>query len=155
MNGGRVHLLALLLLAAFVCLVSCSRETPQQPAQQAGAPSQPQAQQAATPAPAAPSAEAAAVPLKDKYRLYITNRGNATVTASLNGEWVGQWDANVDVPLESVVMGKNELSVELPEAPTKELRVSVYFGKGNESVNLLSLNFEGKSGTHTHVFVVK
>ncbi len=155
MKGKRFHLLVFLILVAFICFVSCSRETTQQPAEEAGPLSQTSAQPSAAPSQPAPSPEAAAVPLKEKYRLYITNRGNTPVTVSLNGEWVGHWDANVDAPLESVVLGKNELTVELPDAPQKELRVNVYTRKGGESVNLLSLNFEGKSGVHTHVFVVK
>lgn len=151
----KTHVLWLVLLLSLICLFSCSSQEPQQPAQEAAPSTGEQAQQAAAPAGPEQGAAATAVPLKDKYKLYVVNRASTPVTVSLNGEWVGQWDSNADVPLENVVPGKNELTVELPEAPEKEIRVSVYTRREGDTVYLMSLNFEGKSGTHTHTFVVR
>ncbi len=153
MSRKKVHYLVFVLLAGLVCFGSCSKETTQEPAEEPAPSGQPQMEQPATAAPPAESVETAAAPLKNSYRMAITNRGSAPVTVSLNGQWLGHWDGNVDVPLESAVPGKNELTVELPEAPQKELRLTVYLRKGSEIVDVLSLNFEGKTGTHTQAFV--
>jgi hypothetical protein len=144
-------LLLAFLLFPLTCLFSCSRQEPPQPAQQAAPPSEEPARRAAP----EESTESPAVPLKDRYKLEVTNRAGTPLTVSLNGEWLGQWDTNTDVPLENVVLGKNELTVELPETPEREIRVGVYTRRQGEIVYLLSLNLQGKSGTHSHTFVVK
>ncbi len=83
------------------------------------------------------------------------NYSKTAITVSLNGDWVGQWDANNDVPLESVVQGKNQLTVELPGEPKGQLTLTVYTNRGGQNVNLLNLNFEGKTGTQTYTFFAK
>jgi hypothetical protein len=137
----RTYVLLFAFLLPLTCLLSCTTQMPPQPAQQA--------------TPSEQAAEAPGVPLKERYKLEVINRAGKPVTVSVNGEWVGQWDINAYVPLENVVAGKNELTVELPEAPEKEIRIGVYTRRQGETVYLLSLNFQGKSGSHTHAFVVK
>lgn len=163
----RIFLISCALLLAF-----CSKEPATQTQQPAQAPATQQpapaaqtpAQQAAPtsqPAQTAPAAGQATpgkvtgAPATEKYRLYLVNYSKTAITVSLNGDWVGQWDANNDVPLESVVQGKNQLTVELPGEPKGQLTLTVYTNRGGQNVNLLNLNFEGKTGTQTYTFFAK
>ena len=175
MRKTKIHMIGASCVASLVLLASCSSEKPQQTTQQTTAPAQQQAQQptpstqpaatqtqpqtattqpAAAPA-AAPSGKVTGAPTTEKYRLYISNNAKLPVTVSVNGEWVGQWDGNTDVPLESVVQGKNQLTVELQGEPKTELKVNIYTSRGGQSVYLLSLDFNGKTGTNNFTFVAK
>lgn len=174
MNQVRSSIALLVLFGCTVWLASCSKEPAQQPAQQAAAPTQqsqqPQAQapaatpettqppaaaEVSAPTAAAPGTTTAGTATTEKYRLYITNYAKTPLTVSLNGEWVGQWDTHADVPLETAVRGKNDVTVELQGEPNNELKVSVYTKRGGQDVYLVSLNFQGKTGTHKFAFVGK
>ncbi len=165
------RLTAVLILVCVISLASCSKvpapqqdqkappssETqrpstappPQSQAPQQAPASQPQQAPAATPA-VPPGALAT-----EKYRLNVVDYAKTPVTVSVNGQWVGQWDSHTDVPLESVVSGKNQLTVELQGTPDNQLTVTVYTNRAGQNVNLLSLNFQGKTGTQNFTFVAK
>ncbi len=165
------------LLAAFITgLAACSKEAPktqqatpttQQPAQQpAPQPAQPTTGAApSVPAPAAPAAAqpspaASAKPTgplaTEKHSLAISNYSGTALIVSLNGGWVGQWDAHATAPLDSVVLGRNELTVELQGQPNNTVTLEVNTQRGGQTVNLLRLNFQGKpAGTYNYTFVAR
>ena len=51
---------------------------------------------------------------------------------TLNGEWVGQWDDNITVPIDHVLRGKNALTVEVSGEPTNDVKVEVLAEGGSE-----------------------
>lgn len=165
--------IAVCLLGTFILvsagLVSCSKESKPQPAQQTATRS-PAASPPAEPAPSvtpASTATQAAVPTasaekpsgaraSEKHTLSVTNYAKTSVTVTINGVWVGQWDSHTNVPLDSVIQGKNQMAVELQDEPKNELRIEVDTERDGKQVNLLRLNFQGKSaGTYTYNFVAK
>ncbi len=159
-----------------VCGSSCSKETSQEPSQPAAAPSQPSTPSATQPpAPASQPAQPASVPATpepapapspspvkggtsatEKHSLSLANYAQTGVTVTLNGAWVGQWDAHTSVPLDTVVPGKNQIDVELQDEPKNEVRLEVDAQRGGQKVNLLRLNFQGKpKGSYTYYFVAR
>ncbi len=182
MTRTRVLSTGILLLALVVVLAACSKETPQpktqqaapaqQPAQQPTPPPSAQSQSAQTTTSAAPAAPAPAPataqpastatgkptgpPATEKHSLGVANYAGTAVTVSLNGQWVGQWDAHASAPLDSVVQGKNELTVELQAEPKNTITLEVNAARGGQTVNLLRLNFQGKpAGTYNYYFVAR
>lgn len=157
---------------SLVCLTwlgACSRESPKPsaeppanatapaaPAPSAATPATP-SQPAAEPAPAPPTSAAAATAgaATEKHQLRITNYAKTPVSVSLNGEWVGQWDDHITVPIERVAQGKNSLTVDIPSEPTNELKLDLQAERGGNWVSLLALNFKGKTGSQTIPFVAK
>jgi sRNA-binding protein len=158
-----------------VLLTSCSSETSQQEQQEAKKQTQEKAQEQAQPAepsqappasspspqPAATaeSASSGAHPdspsATEQHRLRITNYSAVAVTVSLNGEWVGQWESHMKVPLDSVVQGRNELVVEVAGEPTKDVKVWVEASRSNSWTPLIQADFKDKPGTHTRQFVAR
>jgi hypothetical protein len=96
-------------------------------------------------------------PATEKHTLSLTNFAGTPVTVSVNGTWVGQWDANTGaIPLDSVVQGKNELTLELQGAPQGQVSLEVWAKRSEGDVNLLRLNFQGKpAGKYTYTFVAR
>ncbi|HET7206639.1 MAG TPA: hypothetical protein VFI95_08670 [Terriglobales bacterium] len=152
----------LLLLAS-----SCSQQ-PASPASSAPAarqapPAAQPAQPSAATSPAQPASSAnvsVATPsgarATEAHTLSLTNYAKVGVTATLNGGWVGQWDSSVNVPLDTVVQGKNELKVDVPQKPDGVVTVEVFAQRGQEKVNLLRLNFQDKpAGSYTYYFAAR
>jgi hypothetical protein len=121
------------------------------PAPSPAAPAQPAADQQAG---AAPAAGKGGVPATEKHSLSMTNYAKVPVTITLNGEWLGQWDQSVEVPLQPV-QGKNQLTVELGGEPNNLVTVSIIANRAGQNVSLMALNFQGQTGTHTYTFVAK
>lgn len=160
------------LAICFAALVACSKEPstqqspppaqpaqPAPPAQTAPQSAQPSAQPAAAPAPA-PSAAPAGTPsgpqATEKHYLKLANYSGTAVTISLNGNWIGQWDSHAEAPLDSVVQGKDNLTVELADQPNNTVTVEVFAQREGQYVNLLRLNFAGKAkGTYNYSFVAR
>jgi len=72
--------------------------------------------------------------------------------------WRGfQWDTNSgSIPLESVVKGKNELTIEFQSQPQSQVAISVQTERSAGWVELLSLNFQGKTlGKYTLSFIAR
>jgi hypothetical protein len=91
----------------------------------------------------------------DKYVLDLTNYAKVPVTVKVNGQWVGQWDNHANVPLDMVVKGENQLTVELAGVPTNTVTVNINTTRDGQGVSILSLNYQGQSGTHTATFVAR
>jgi len=92
----------------------------------------------------------------EKHSLSLTNYANVPVTATLNGAWIGQWDSGSSVPLDSVVQGKNELKIDVPQQPDGEIQVEVNAQRNGQTVNLLRLNFGKKpAGSYTYYFAAR
>ncbi|HKV47743.1 MAG TPA: hypothetical protein VJN69_06590 [Candidatus Acidoferrales bacterium] len=92
----------------------------------------------------------------EKHSLSLTNYANVPVTATLNGAWIGQWDSSSSVPLDSVVQGKNELKIDVPQQPDGEIQVEVNAQRNGQTVNLLRLNFGKKpAGSYTYYFAAR
>lgn len=174
MNRIGVCLIGTLVLMSAALFVSCSNQPTQQQRQQepasaaapaaqptapASQPAQPAPGSAATQPTAAPNVSAGkpSGPLaREKHTLLVNNYAQAAVTATLNGAWVGQWDTNTNVPLDSVVQGKNELKIDLGQQPNNQVSVEVYAERGGQNVNLLRLNFQGKpAGSYTYYFAAR
>jgi hypothetical protein len=70
---------------------------------------------------------------------------------------VGQWDANTGViSLDSVVQGKNELTLELQGDPKGQITLEVWAKRPGGDANLLRMNFQGKTaGKYTYTFVAR
>jgi len=173
MNRLATYLAGILLLFWATLGVSCSQPAQPQKAAPTGQ-SQPSAQTApAEPAPAAQAAPAASTPAAapaaaetaaapagtksaEKHKLNLTNYAGIAVTVTLNGAWIGQWDTHTSAPLDAVVVGKNELVVELADEAKNQLQVEVNVERDGRNVNLLRLNFQGKkTGKYTYNFVAK
>jgi len=171
MKRAEIALLSASVIVSAALFASCSKET--QP-QEAPTPSRPSAQsatpaaQAAQPEPGdaatAPGETAAEESAQkpagnkatEKHALALSNYSGVAVTVSLNGEWVGQWDAHANAPLDSVVRGKNDLVVELQDEPKNSVTIEVNAVRGGGNVNLLRLNFQGKkAGKYTYNFVAR
>ena len=102
-----------------------------------------------------PTADPSGPGATEKHRLEITNYSRVAASVSFNGEWVGQWDTHQTVLLDKVAKGRNVVSVELASQPGNTLRVNVQAERGGDWVSLVSLDFNGKTGTHTIPFVAK
>jgi len=155
---------ASLWLACLASLNACSREA-SKPAQAPTAGEQTAAAPAAgpagvevkpSPAPSsstiAPSTSPAGPVATEKHRLRITDYARTPIAVTLNGEWVGQWDDHITVPIDHVLRGKNALTVEVTGEPTNDLKLEVQAERGSEWVSLLDLNFKGKTGTQNIAF---
>lgn len=141
-------------------LVACSKQAQQPPAEQT-APAQPTAQPS-PPAtqPSQPAATPATTPggpgATEKHRLRLTNYAGTPVTVTVNGTWLGQWDTHSGwQPLEGVLAGKNEVTVEVQGTPDNQVTLELEAQRGDDWVNLLRLNFQGKTGAHTFAFVAR
>jgi hypothetical protein len=166
-------LFAALLFISLAIFLSCSNQPTQQarqtapsspaPVAQPAAPGSQPAQSAPSSSPAQPSAAAnisAGKPggplATEKHTLNLTNYSKVAVTATLNGVWIGQWDASSNVPLDTVLQGKNELKIDLAQQPGGEVTVEVNVHRNDQHVNLLRLNFEGKpAGSYTYYFAAR
>ncbi len=93
----------------------------------------------------------------EKHTLDITNYSGTALTVSINGTWLGQWDTHSgNIPLESAVQGKNELTVELQGQPQNQVMIEVWAQRPAGRINLLRLNFQGKAaGTYPYFFVAR
>ena len=140
-----------------------SSPTPSAPATSQAPPASQPAQPASTAAPAQPVSPAnvsvakSSDPLAtEKHALNLTDYSKVGVTVTLNGGWVGQWDSSVNVPLDTVLQGKNELKVDVPQKPDGTVTVEVFAQRGQDKVNLLRLNFQDKpAGSYTYYFAAR
>jgi hypothetical protein len=96
-------------------------------------------------------------PATEKHTLNINNYAGTALVVSLNGKWVGQWDTNSgSIPLDSVVQGKNELTLDLQGDPKNTVTLEVWAKRPEGDVNLLRMNFAGKAaGKYTYTFVAR
>ena len=154
---------AVAVVLGLLTLSSCSKEQPKQEAappaeEQQPATTQPTEKPAETATQSTESAQPAvtANAATEKHWILVTNYANTPVTVSLNGQWVGQWDVSSGwIPLESVVKGKNDLTVEVEGEPKNTVTVEVGADRGGTTVNLIKLNYKDKPGKHTASFVAK
>jgi hypothetical protein len=170
----RSYTFALIIVGALLLAAACSKDQTPQPAAQSSAaatpaaqtqPSAPAASQAPSPDPAqtnAPAAQpaatagAAGATAIEKHKVIITNYAGTDVTVSVNGNWVGQWNATATAPLDQVLKGKNQLTVELQDTPKAVLNIEVFAKRDNDDVNLLRLQFQGKQkGTYNYTFYAR
>lgn len=171
MNGAKFGTAAF-LIGFSALVVSCSSQSSQpkqpaasQPAAAQSAPAQQPTAPAAQPAPppaepsgnlATTAAPPSGTPATEKHKLALANYSHVAVTVTLNGTWIGQWDSNTDVPLDQVVVGKNNLTVELADTPKSEVRLEIWTKRDNQDVNLLRLNFQDKpKGTYNYAFAAR
>ena len=165
-----MHLSRIARFSVFVAMVlaftACSK---QEKASSGEQPSQPTASQpaqggqsaatASQPTQTSPSPNAGQEPngprASDKYVLDLTNYAKVPVTVKVNGQWVGQWDNHANVPLDMVVKGENQLTVELAGVPTNTVTVNINTTRDGQGVSILSLDYQGQSGTHTSTFVAR
>jgi VCBS repeat-containing protein len=165
MRLSRIALFTL-LVASMTALTACSKQEKAPSTQQQNPPaaSQPsQGGQSATTATqptnssASPNAGQAqnGPRAADKYVLDLTNYAKVPVTIKVNGQWVGQWDNHANVPLDMVVKGENQLTVDLASQPQNTVTVNINTTRDGQGVSILSLNFQGQSGTHTATFVAR
>jgi hypothetical protein len=112
---------------------------------------------ASAPKSLAPRSQPSGPLATEKHTLNLTNHAGTPLTVSINGMWVGQWDTHSGtIPLESVVLGKNELTIELQGLPQNQVTIEVFAQRPAGGVNLLRLNFQGKAaGTYTYFFVAR
>jgi hypothetical protein len=96
-------------------------------------------------------------PATEKHTLNITDYAGTPLVVSVNGTWVGQWDTSIsNIPLDSVIQGKNELTLELQGQPQGTVTIEVAAKRTAGDVNLLRMNFQGKAkGTYTYSFVAR
>jgi hypothetical protein len=108
-------------------------------------------------APKTDGSQSSGTPATEKHTLIVTEDTGTAVIISINGTWVGQWDAySGTIPLEAGVHGKNELTVELQGQPQNRVMVELWAQRTEGLVNLLRLNFQGKgAGKYTYPFVAK
>ena len=147
------------------CSKQPAPQAQQSNANSAAAPARPatppsSSQPSAAPAQSVPVNLSAAVPngpaATEKHSLSLTNYANVPVTATLNGAWIGQWDSSTSVPLDSVVQGKNELKIDVPQQPDGEIQIEVNTQRNGQTVNLLRLNFGKKpAGSYTYYFAAR
>ena len=157
--------LSIVLASMIIAVVACSKQEKSSGGQQQSPPtaSQPaqSGQSAATSTQQAKSAPASAgqaanVPrATEKYVLDLTNYAKVPVMVKINGQWVGQWDNHANVPLDMVVKGENQLTVELASEAKGTVTVNINTTRDGQGVTILSLNFQGQSGTHTSTFVAR
>jgi hypothetical protein len=144
-------------VAALIVLLATTACSEKKPADKPATPSV--AQKAAPPGaqPPAPQAPAqpTAAPATEKHVLSLTNYAQSPVTVTINGEWVGQWDQNVQAPLSTVQKGKNDLIVEVGGEAKGQITLAVYAVRDNQNVSLMTLNFDGKPGKHSFSFGAK
>ncbi len=91
----------------------------------------------------------------EKHFLVLHDFAKTPVVVTLNGEWVGQWDAPAEVPLSGVQRGKNDLLIEVAGEAKGQITLYVQAVRDNQRVSLLTLNFEGKPGKHAVSFGAK
>jgi len=134
---------------------SAAAQQPSAPAPGQSAPQPPSALGATSTASPEGSSKAAGARATEKHGLAITNWAKTPVTATLNGEWIGQWDSDLNFPLDSVLQGKNQLTIEVQGEPKNALVVALYAIRNGQRVDLLSFDFNGKPGTHSYSFVAR
>jgi hypothetical protein len=163
MHPWRIVLLTF-FVASIIALTACSKQDKASSGQPQNPPaaSQPAqgGQSASTAMPNASASPNATQALNgpraaDKYVLDLTNYAKVPVTIKVNGQWVGQWDNHANVPLDMVVKGENQLTVDLASEPQNTVTVNINTTRGGQGVSILSLNFQGQSGTHTATFVAR
>jgi hypothetical protein len=140
-----------------------SSPTSSAPAASQAPPASQPVQPASTPATAQPASSAnvsvaktSGPPATEKHTLNLTDYSKVGVTVTLNGGWVGQWDSSVNVPLDTVLLGKNELKVDVPQKPDGIVTVEIFAQRGQDKVNLLRLNFQDKPpGSYTYYFAAR
>ncbi len=96
-------------------------------------------------------------PATEKHTLNIANWAGTALIVSVNGKWVGQWDTHTGaIPLDAVVQGKNELTVDLQGDPKAQITVEIGAKRPEGDVNLLRMNFQGKTaGKYNYAFVAR
>src|SRR6185437_6615164 len=163
MHPSRIALSSI-LIASLVALAACSKQEKASSGQQQNPPASSQPAQrgqssATAPTQTSPSLNPGQAPngprASDKYVLDLTNYAKVPVTVKVNGQWVGQWDNHANVPLDMVVKGENQLTVELAGVPTNTVTVNINTTRDGQGVSILSLNYQGQSGTHTATFVAR
>jgi VCBS repeat-containing protein len=147
-------------VALVVALTACTKQEKASSGQQQNPPatSQPgQGGQSATTAtqPTNSGQEPNGPRATEKYVLDLTNYAKVPVTIKVNGQWVGQWDNHANVPLDMVVKGENQLTVDLASQPQNTVTVNINTTRDGQGVSIFSLNFQGQSGTHTSTFVAR
>src|SRR5690242_2178614 len=158
--------LSTILMACLVALAACSKHEKASSGQQQNPPASSQGAQggqssdtANQPTQTSPVPNAGQEPngprASDKYVLDLTNYAKVPVTVKVNGQWVGQWDNHANVPLDMVVKGENQLTVDLASQPQNTVTVNINTTRDGQGVTILSLNFQGQSGTHTSTFVAR
>jgi VCBS repeat-containing protein len=162
--------LSFVLATFIVAITACSKQEKSSSGQQQSPSAAPSSQTA----PATPPSHGSATPAQpaasgtsnaegkptgpaatEKYVLNLTNYSKVPVTIKVNGQWVGQWDDSANVPLDMVVKGNNELTVEVASEPKNTVTVDVNTTRDGRGVTIMSLNFQGQTGTHTSTFVVR
>jgi len=146
-----ITVLSLILIACLVTLTACSKQEKASSGQQQNPPASSPAQGGQSASTAEPNGPRAS----DKYVLDLTNYAKVPVTVKVNGQWVGQWDNHANVPLDMVVKGENQLTVELAGQPQNTVTVNINTTRDGQGVSILSLNFQGQSGRHTATFVAR
>jgi hypothetical protein len=165
------HPVQALMLVSLALFISCSNPSAQQsrPLPPASPASAQRAASNTAPAQPAPSPNAAPTvtsntpagtpgghPATEKCTLYVTNYSKVPATVTLNGTWIGEWDASTSVPLDTALQGKNELKVELSQQPKGTLNMEVDARRGEQNVNLLHMTFDSKPpGTYTYYFAAR
>jgi hypothetical protein len=158
--------LSSILIVCLVALAACSKQEKASSGQQQNPPASSQPAQGGQssaavnqPMRTSPSPNPGQEPngprASDKYVLDLTNYAKVPVTVKVNGQWVGQWDNHANVPLDMVVKGENQLTVELAGVPNNTVTVNINTTRDGQGVSILSLNFQGQSGTHNATFFVR
>src|SRR5690348_12835858 len=157
MHLSRIALSSILIVSV-AALTACSKQEKASSGQQQNPPASRPAQggqssaTANQPTQTSPSPNPGQEPngprASDKYVLDLTNYAKVPVTVKVNGQWVGQWDNHANVPLDMVVKGENQLTVDLASQPQNTVTVNINTTRDGQGVTILSLNFQGQSGTH-------
>lgn len=113
------------------------------------------AQSAVPASDANPGGKPSGPPATEKYQFKLTNYAKVPVTVTVNGEWLGQWDQSASVPLQPVFQGKNQLTVELGGKPENDCTAYIVANRAGQDVTIMTLSFQGQTGTHSYTFVAK
>src|SRR5579864_5019696 len=155
--------LSIVLVSSMVVVPACSKQekAPSAPQQNPPAASQPTPTQETAPGQAKNASgastrqETSGPRATEKYVLDLTDYANVPVTVKINGQWVGQWDNHANIPLDMVVKGENELTVDLASEAKNTVTVNINTVRDGKGVSIVSLNFQGQSGSHTSTFVAR
>jgi|SRR5579862_4952780 len=161
MHLSRIALSIVLVSSMVVTGCSTQEKAPSAPQQNPPAASQPTPTQETAPGQAKNASGASAGQetngprATEKYVLDLTDYANVPVTVKVNGQWVGQWDNHANIPLDMVVKGENQLTVDLASEAKNTVTVNINTVRDGKGVSIVSLNFQGQSGSHTSTFVAR
>ena len=161
MHLSRIALSIVLVSSMVVTGCSKQEKAPSAPQQNPPAASQPTPTQETAPGQAKNASGASTGQetngprATEKYVLDLTDYANVPVTVKINGQWVGQWDNHANIPLDMVVKGENRLTVDLASEAKNTVTVNINTVRDGKGVSIVSLNFQGQSGSHTSTFVAR